>query len=293
MSKQLLVAGARNQIAAFLLPMLIADGWQVTAISRSSRPRWIKASTGLNWQQLDLETDRLPEMNMPALIYLAPLQLFSRLVAVMPELRRVIATSSTSRFSKINSTIATEQSTARLLAIGEQALIECCQTRGQIWTLLRPTLIYGAGLDRSLTRLAGLIRRLHFLPLPGQGLGRRQPVHAKDLATAILGLLHNGGGQNRSYELCGGEILTYREMVSRIFRSMDLKPRILQLPMPLLSLGVSMLRIHPNYRDIGQGMINRINQDLVFDCSRASADFGYLPRKFAPRAEDWEPLQDR
>ena len=293
MSKHLAVAGASNQIGAFLLPMLLADGWQVTAISRREKPNWIKGAASLDWQTLDLAGDRLPLSKVSDLIHLAPLHLFGPLVAVMPELRRVVVTSSTSRFTKIDSSDRGERSTARRLAIGEREVIETCQGRALTWSLLRPTLIYGAGFDRSLTRLAGLIERLHFLPLPGQGLGQRQPVHAEDLATAILKLLGNEARQNRDYELCGGETLAYREMATRIFESLGLKPRLVQLPMPLLRLGVSLLRLHPHYRDIGVEMLNRINEDLVFDCSKASGDFGYQPRGFAPRREDWIPLQDR
>ena len=53
--------------------------------------------------------------------------------------------------------------------------------------LLRPTLIYGLGLDRNVTAAARFIRRWHFFPLGGPGPGLRQPVHADDLAAAARG----------------------------------------------------------------------------------------------------------
>lgn len=293
MSKQLVIAGASNQIAAFLVPMLLAGGWQVIAISRRQKPPWVSEAAGLNWQQLDLASDPVPEFKARVLLHLAPLELFSGLAAALPNLETVIASSSTSRFTKIESADPAEQATARGLASGEQALTAYCQERGLGWSLLRPTLIYGAGLDHSLTRLSALIKRLRFLPLPGEGLGGRQPVHAEDLAEAIVQLLQVGVARNQEYELCGGETLSYREMVRRIFESLGIEPRIVQLPLPLMKLGLLLLRLHPRYRDVGPSMLDRINQDLVFDCSQARADFGYQARKFAPRREDWLPLQER
>jgi uncharacterized protein YbjT (DUF2867 family) len=53
------------------------------------------------------------------------------------------------------------------------------------WTILRPTMIYGAAGDRNLSRLLPLLRRAPVLPVPG-GHHLQQPVHVADVAHAVL-----------------------------------------------------------------------------------------------------------
>ena len=86
---------------------------------------------------------------------------------------RLVAFSSTSRFTKPASPVAAEREVARRLAEAEDAVAAFCAGNGVGWTILRPTLIYAEGQDRNVSRLAALIRRLGFLPLAGDGGGRR------------------------------------------------------------------------------------------------------------------------
>ncbi len=66
--------------------------------------------------------------------------------------RRVIAFSSTSRFTKRVSANAYEQE-----------LVTKCERLGMAWTILRPTLIYGgAGGHRNVADIARLIRKFGF-----------------------------------------------------------------------------------------------------------------------------------
>jgi uncharacterized protein YbjT (DUF2867 family) len=51
-------------------------------------------------------------------------------------------------------------------------------------TILRPTMIYGAAGDRSLSRLLVLLSRTPLLPVLGGGSRLQQPVHVADVAGA-------------------------------------------------------------------------------------------------------------
>ena len=87
--------------------------------------------------------------------------------------------------------------------------------------LLRPTLIYGCGMDRNVSVLAGLAQRFGVVPLAGQAAGLRQPVHADDLARAAFDALGAVATHGRAYALPGGETLPYREMVARVCATLD------------------------------------------------------------------------
>jgi nucleoside-diphosphate-sugar epimerase len=68
--------------------------------------------------------------------------------------------------------------------------------------------------------LSRLIRRFGFKPLVGGGPGLRQPVHVEDLAIGAIAAASSPASVNKIYSVPGGETLTYRELVGRIFDGM-------------------------------------------------------------------------
>lgn len=276
-----LVTGATSQIGLCLLPRLIAEGHTVHALSRHPPE---SATPGVVWHQADLRQGDIPKLDADYLIHLAHLALLPPLLSAQPALplRRVIAFGSTSRFSKASSLDPHEQAVASELAQAEQAVISACEAMGAEWTLFRPTLIYGLGLDKNITVIVDFIRRFGFFPLVGGGQGLRQPVHADDLAHACLLSLTEPATFNRDYNLSGGETLSYRQMVERIFDKLGKKPLLLTIPLPVLQTLMRIATILPRYRYFSSEMAARMNQDLCFDHAPASHDFGFAPRAFEP-----------
>ena len=73
----------------------------------------------------------------------------------------------------------------------EDQLLATCRYLHLPCRILRPTLIYGrvgSHVDRNLSRLIQLMRRLPLLPLPAQ-TGLRQPIHASQLAAVVIELV--------------------------------------------------------------------------------------------------------
>ncbi len=140
-------------------------------------------------------------------------------------------------------------------------------------------MIYGQGTDQNVSFIARVVRRCRFFPLAGRGSGLRQPVHAEDLASACLAVLDNPRTFAKSYDLSGGEILSYREMVERVFQGLGLAPRILTVPVPVLRWFIRVIRILPRFRKLTPEMASRMNMDLCFDHAEATSDFQFTPRK--------------
>ena len=275
-----LVLGATSLIGGFLLPRLRAA--DIAAVALSRRPPAGEAG----WLDADLADPDLADALPPAatVFALSPIWLLPQ---ALPALRaggltRLVAFSSTSRFSKAGSPEPAERAVAQALADAEAAVALFCAEAGIAWTILRPTLIYAEGLDGNVSRLAALIRRLGLLPLSGRGEGLRQPVHADDLAAgALAAAAATPAAANRAYDLVGGETLSYRAMAARIFAGLDRAPRILSLPPPLFAL---LLRLAaPWLPGATAAMGQRIAQDLTFDDTAARRDFGWAPRDFRPR----------
>ena len=291
---RVLVAGASNQIGAYLVPKLLDCGCSVIAICRRPRPAWIPQNPRLDWRQLDLNQPLPTIEDADTLVYMAPLGLFGPLWHGLTGISRVIAFSSTSRLSKTDSPDPGERAVAGELALGERSIAELADATGAQATVLRPTIIYGAGMDSGLTRLAAWLGRVRMMPLVGGGHGLRQPVHAADLAGAAVNLIQRPDIRARGiYELSGGSTLSYREMIRRVFESLNLRPHFIPIPLGIARMAVPLLRRTRRWRDLRPAMLERMNQDLVFDHSAASHDFGFDPRPFAPDRETWERIERR
>lgn len=195
---------------------------------------------------------------------------------------RLVVFSSTSRFSKTFSPEPEERRIADLLAASEARISAFGAVHNVGVTILRPTLIYDEGRDQNISRIAKFIDRFGFFVVCGQAKGLRQPVHARDLATAALQALRSDAARDMAYDLSGGETLTYRNMVVRIFEAKGLRPRIISLPAWSWRLGFSALNLLRPGQNLKSNinMALRMNDDLVFDHSSAAADFSYAPKPF-------------
>ncbi|MBD8899639.1 NAD-dependent epimerase/dehydratase family protein [Rhodanobacter sp. DHG33] len=279
-----LVFGGSSQIGRFLLPRLLEHGAMVTAVSRRARA----PQPGLRWLQGSLPEALPRELPLPsAIVSFGPLLPFAEWLSRADfgsEPPRVIATSSMSVESKHDSGVPAERAIAQLLCDGEQALAAACARHGAPWTVLRPTLIYGAGLDRSLSPIARRAWRTRVFPLPA-GRGLRQPVHADDIALAVLAALASPASAGRILPIGGGERLTAREMFTRVRRTLPHTNLPVPLPAWLLHAGQ---RFAPTK---WRGPLARLDADLVADNDELERLLGVTPRAFQPTADMWFPVK--
>ena len=294
-----IVTGARGLVGHYLLPLLLARGFAVRAVSRQppveppggkEEPSgWAGLRAGMRWVALDLarprsEASRHADPLGPArcFIHAAPIWLLPGWLEVATEagVRRLVAVSSTSRFTKKGSGSLRERDTAEKIAAAEDAVEASCRQHGIRWTILRPTLVYGGGRDRNVSDIARFVRRFGFFPIAGRGRGRRQPVHGADLAAAALAVLDNPATFDRAYDTPGGETIAYADMVARIALGLGRTPRLAHLPLPLLRGTLAAARWLPGLGHLTPDMADRMDEDLVFDVTAAREDFGYDPRPF-------------
>lgn len=277
--KTALVFGASGQIGAPLLERLGDAGWRVLAVSREAR----SDTPGRHWLQGDFA--RMPALPaaVDAVFSCGPLDLFARWYeAAGLQSSRVVAFGSTSASTKQDSRDDAERELARRLLGAEARLHAAAEARGAAATLLRPTLVYGAGRDATLTRIAAMARRWGRFVLPTRADGLRQPVHVDDLAAAALAACEAQAAHGRAYDLPGGERLPYREMVARVLACVEPRPALHTLPMPVFLGLLRLAQARGIAGGLGPGAVARMRKDLVFDADPAARDFGYAPRGFRP-----------
>lgn len=281
-----LVFGGTGQIGRAVLARLNPTEWQITAVSRTIQGAGgHAASAGVRWLMGELDAPPVLPSRVDAIFSCGPLDAFSRWYSTAGiEAGRVVAFGSTSVATKERSEDALERDLSARLAQAESLLFDRATECAAALTILRPTLVYGAGRDANLTRIAGLAGQWGRFPLPRGATGLRQPVHVDDLAGAALACLDQPASHGRAYAVPGGESLPYREMVARVLASLEPPAKLIELPPPLFALALTMARISGRAGGLGDAAISRMQQDLAFDVGPAQRDFGYQPRRFDPLA---------
>lgn len=276
----LLITGGNSLVGAYLQATM---GSQYSGVL-VGRSRPVKITPGFEWRHFDLARDDLDSMNAEAAIHLAPLPLLPRHISTLSALgvKRLVTVGTTSRFTKAESPSSLDQRMVEDQARAETELARLCKQHGIAWTLLRPTMVYDGRSDKNVAIIVRIIKRWGCFPVIGDAHGLRQPLHAQDLASACLAVLENRGTHDKAYNLAGGEQLTYRAMVERIFLVLGKRVRIIRVPLWMFRAGLRCAAVHPRYRYLTFAMASRMNQDMVFDITDARRDFGFSPRTFLP-----------
>ena len=278
------VLGATSIVGEYLLSLLVKEGWEVVAFSRQAR--YIKQpleNIPITWQLLS--PSKLPDQTEKQVSYWISLAPIIALPEYFPMLlsygaKHVVAVSSTSRFTKNNSSDQAEKELAQNLADSEKCLTEWVKKEGLSFAILRTTMVYGLGRDKNISMIATFIKRFSFFCVFGPARGLRHPVHAQDVASVCVKALSERAAVNRCYNISGGEIVMYREMVCRIFSALDKKPRFVRFPLCFFRMAIFILHMFRPFRNWSSAMAERMNQDLVFDHEDASRDLGFNPRPF-------------
>lgn len=284
--------GATSFVGETLIPLLMQSGCEVSAFSRKTISGTPK---GITWKILPQPPFTAPCPQVQQIshwICVAPIwvlpQYFPFLEACGAQ--RILALSSTSRFTKTASPDPEEQDIAKRLISGEEAFQAWASEKRITWILLQPTLIYGLGKDQNISQIVRVIRKLGFFPVLGKASGLRQPLHVEDLAQACLAGIKRPAVANMSYILSGGETLAYQEMIRRVFTAMGRSPRILPLPLPAFHLASRLQQLLTSSRSWSPAMAERMKQNLTFSHEAASRDLDFRPRPFTLRTIDIHSL---
>lgn len=272
-----LVFGLSGQVGDALRARLGELLEPVLAVSRAPQ----QDGRDLTWLRGDLQNPPVLPWRPGTIVSLGPLDHFARWFATTgtgPV--RVVALGSTGRVDKRVSSDPAERALAARLDAAEATLFAAAAERGAAATVLRPTMLYGGGRDRTLAPLVRFAREVGLVPLPWDARGLRQPVHVGDVAGAVLDCLGTPATAGQAFDLPGGERLRFDHMVRRALDVHAPRARILRLPPALFSI----LRRLPGAGGAvpESGAIARLAQDQVAELQQAAAAWGYAPRPFLP-----------
>lgn len=277
---RILVTGVSGFTGGFVTPLLVDHGHDVVALARSEQAA--RRAKELDAEPVDGNLDDAASVDeafrssgADALVNLASLG-FGHAPTVIAAaedagLTRAVFVSTTAIFTKLNARSKSPRVAAE----------EAIKTSALDWTIVRPTMIYGAPGDRNMWRLLQLLRRSPVIPLPGGGRGLQQPVHVEDLAGAIVAAVESPSAIGNCYDIAGPEPLPFRQVVEQAAEAVGRRPRLVPVPAKPVIAALGALERTGRTGPIKAEQIERLLEDKAFDIAAARRDLGYAPRAFA------------
>jgi uncharacterized protein YbjT (DUF2867 family) len=168
--------------------------------------------------------------------------------------------------------------------------------------IVRPSLVFGPE-DEFFNRFAALARALPFLPLIGGGNTRFQPVFVGDVAAAILKLAEDPALGDRTYELGGPTVYTFKELMQIILCETDRKRALIPVPFALATLKAIFLQLLPKPL-LTPDQVTLLKSDNIVTGGDTLASLGIVPTsveaevpaylwRFRPKGQYEEYVRDR
>ncbi len=154
---------------------------------------------------------------------------------------------------------------------------QAVQGSGLDWTIFRPSFVFG----RDGGVLPGFVRQVRLTPIvtpiAGDGARRLQPIWVDDVARFFSGALEAPASVGQTYDLGGPDTPTWNELFHEIQRALDVRRRLLHVPLGLVRLvaaGAERLPRPPVTRD----QLRMLEfEDNVGDVAPAIETFGIEP----------------
>lgn len=276
---RLLVTGGSGFLGRYVLADAAHRGHEVVALARSPGAVRIVAGRGAEPVSCDLDDasgvgEVFFDARCEALISLSSLGNGHGPTVVdaaeAAGIKRAVFVSSTS----VTTTLDAPTKRVRLAAE------EHIKASGLDWTIVRPTMIYGATDDRNLARLLTLLIRTQTLPVPCASR-LHQPVHVADVAAAVLAAAERPESAGRSYDVAGPIPLRFAELLRQSAAAVGRSVRLVPVPLfPLVALASACERFAARL-PIKAEQLMRLGEDKMFAIDAAARDLDYAPRSFA------------
>jgi NADH dehydrogenase len=155
------------------------------------------------------------------------------------------------------------------------------------WTIVRPSVVFGEGGEFvSFTkRLKGMFAPgVPLYPLPGGGEQTRfQPIWIGDLVPMVADCIEDDAHVDQTYELCGPEVLTLREITDLVYESEGKDVTVVSLPMGLAGVGLTIMGSIPGF-PLGRDQYRSLQIDNTVEENDAAV-FGVDPGEMTTLAE--------
>ena len=253
----ILLFGSSGQIGKSLIRKFTKNNYRVIAVTRSIHRKGYQIKTQSNYGYLELEEiDTFNEKNIGRLMDKSSICI--NLIGILFEKKKNNFNLIHSDLPSLLSKVALNKSLDQFIhisALGIEAATDSDYAKSKLngetkvrqnfskSVILKPSIVYSVD-DNFTTNFMRLLSILPIMPLYYGGKTKFTPIHVSDLSNIIFEIVKrkiNG----ETIECIGPEILTFKQILSKILISINKKRLLFSLPLPLAKINAKLFEMLP------------------------------------------------
>ena len=290
-SKEILLFGATGQIGRNLIRKLSKNNYKITAVTRNIHRAGYILKTQANPGYLELveinnfDTRRIDDLikrcsicvNLIGILYEKKKGQFKTIHTDLPDmLSQRMNKFKNDKFIHLSSLgieKALDSEYAKSKLNGEKKIVKNFKNS----IIIKPSIVYSVD-DKFTTNFMTLLSRLPFMPLYYNGKTKFSPIHVSDLVNILYEII-NGNFNKLTLECIGPEILSFKEIINKLLKSIDKKRILFPLPYFLAKISAKILQLLPNPL-LTEDQLNLLKYDnLVSGLHKTNIDLGLKAEK--------------
>ena len=253
----ILIFGSSGQIGKSLIRKFTKNNYRVIAVTRSIHRKGYQIKTQSNYGYLELEEissfkeeviSQLMQrssicINLIGILYEKKQNDFNLIHSDLPSLLSNLALkNSLEQFINL-SALGIENASDSKYATSKLNGEKKVRQNFPKSVILKPSLVYSVD-DNFTTNFMSLLSILPVMPLYYGGKTKFTPIHVSDLANIIFEIVQKKI-TGETIECIGPEVLTFKEILIKILKSINKKRFLFHLPLPLAKLNAKLFQLMP------------------------------------------------
>ena len=253
----ILIFGASGQIGKSLIRKFTNNNYRVIAVTRSIHRKGYQIKTQSNYGYLELEEinsfseesiSRLMEksticINLIGILYEKKKNQFKAIHTDLPSLLSKLALKNSLKqfihLSALGIESAIDSNYAKSKLNGEIKIRENFSKS----VILKPSIVYSVD-DNFTTNFMSLLSFLPIMPLYYGGKTKFTPIHVSDITNIIFEIVQKKI-TNETIECIGPEVISFKEIILKILKSINKKRLLLPLPLSLARINAKIFQLMP------------------------------------------------
>ena len=253
----ILIFGSSGQIGKSIIRKFTKNDYKVIAVTRSIHQKGYQIKTQANYGYLELEEvksfneDNLSGLmekssvciNLIGILYEKKINHFNLIHSDLPSLLSKLALKNSLKQFIHLSALGIEQATDSKYALSKLEGEKKVRQNFKDSVILKPSIVYSVD-DNFTTNFMRLLSFLPIMPLYYAGKTKFTPIHVSDLSNIIFEIVKNKT-IGETIECIGPEVLTFKEIILKILKSINKKRLLFPLPLPLAKLNAKLFQLMP------------------------------------------------